>query len=78
MSGQAQIYPLNYFLHVGVILTIIKVFIILFLLKKIRKLSFQLSVQKLCFLLGQSEEERKVLFAGYIVRLPSREGGCHK
>ena len=29
-SGQAQIYPLNYLLHVKVMLTIVKVFIILF------------------------------------------------
>ena len=54
-SGQAQIYPLNYLLHMGVMLTIIKVFIILFLFcqweqetprqfsKQICKLSFQLS-----------------------------------
>ena len=32
--------------------------------KQIRKLSFHLSVQKLCSLLGQSEEVRKVFLAG--------------
>ena len=31
-SGQAKMYPLNYLLHMGVTLTIIKVFIILFLI----------------------------------------------
>ena len=65
-SGQAQIYPLNYLLHMGVMLTVIKVFIILFLLclweqgtpwqfwKQISKLSFQLSFQ-IYFLLVQTE-----------------------
>ena len=61
--GQTQIYLLNYLLHLGVMLTIKKVFIILFLLclwlqgrvrqfsKQMNKLSFQLSVH-VCFLLG--------------------------
>ena len=74
-NGQAQIYPLNYLLHVGMVLTIIKVFIILFLLclweqgtlwqvsKQISKLSFQLSVQ-VYSLFGQTEEKRKAIFGG--------------
>ena len=75
-SGQAQIYALNYLLHIGVMLNIKKVFIILFLfwlweqettwqfLNQIIKLSFQLSVQ-IYSLLGQTEGERKALFGGY-------------
>ena len=31
-NGKAKTYPINHLLHVGVMLTIIKVFIILFLL----------------------------------------------
>ena len=60
-------------LHVGVMLTIIKVFIILFLLVRIRnilaifktnsKLSFQMSVQ-VYSLLGQTEGEWKAFFEG--------------
>ena len=78
----------------GVMLTIIKVFIILFLLclweqgtpwqfsKQISKLSFQLSVQ-VYSLLGQTEGERKAFLGGckkgdHIVRLPPRALGCHK
>ena len=34
-NGKAKTYPINHLLHVGVMLTIIKVFIILFLLVKI-------------------------------------------
>ena len=70
-SGQAYIYPLNYLLHVGVMLNIIKVFIILFLLclweygtrflKQISKLSFQMSVQVYSFL-GETEGEKKTIF----------------
>ena len=70
-SGQAYIYPLNYLLHVGVMLNIIKVFIILFLLclweygtrflKQISKLSFQMSVQ-VYSLLGETEGEKKTIF----------------
>ena len=77
-----------------VMLTIIKVFIILFLFclkergtpwqfsKQISKLSFQLSLQ-VYSLLGQTEEERKAFFGGckkggHIVRLPSRALECHK
>ena len=75
-------------------LTIIKVFIILFLLclwekgtpwqfsKQVSNFSFQLSVQ-VYSLLGQTEEERKAFFGGFkkggrIVRLPQRALGCHK
>ena len=92
-SGQAQIYPLNYLLHVGVMLTIIKVFIILFLLLRIGtilaifrinqlKICFQLSV-KVFSLLNQTEGERKAFLGGYkkgghIVQLPPRALGCHK
>ena len=58
-SGQAQIYLLNYLLHVGVMLIVIKVFIILFLLwkflKQINKLSFQLNAPTYS-LLGQTED----------------------
>ena len=50
-------YPLKYLLHAGVMLTIIKVFIILFLLVRIgnilaifKTFSFQLSVQVYSFL----------------------------
>ena len=60
-------------LHVGVMLTIIKVFIILFLLVRIRnilaifkgnsKLSFQMSVQ-VYSLLGQTEGEWKAFLEG--------------
>ena len=59
--------------RVGVMLIIIKVFIILFLLclweivgqfsKQINKFSFQLSVQ-VYSLLGQSEGEKKAFFGG--------------
>ena len=83
-----NIYPLNYLLHMEVILTIIKVFIILFLFclweqgipwefsKQISKLSFQLSFQ-IYSLLAQTEEERTFLDGGckkgdHIVRLSSR------
>ena len=34
-TGKAYIYPLNYILYMGVMLTIMKVFIILFLLMRI-------------------------------------------
>ena len=85
---------MNYLLHVGVMLTIIKVFIILFLLclweqgtpwqfsKQISKLSFQLSVQ-IYSLLGQTEGERNAFFGGCkkgdsIVRLSPRATGCHR
>ena len=83
-SIQTQIYPLNYLLYKGVMLTIIKVFTILFLLclleqgkprqfsKEISKLSFQLSVQ-VCSLLGQSEGERQAFFGGCKKGKPHRE-----
>ena len=75
-------------------LTIMKVFVILFLLylweqgtpwqfsKQISKLSFQLSVQ-IYSLLGQTEGESKVFFAGckkgdYIVRLSPGALGSQK
>ena len=78
----------------GVILTIIKVFIILFLLclweqetlwqfsKQISKTSFQLSFQ-ICFLLGQTEGGKNAFFGGckkghLIVRLFPRALGCYK
>ena len=60
-------YPLNYVLHVGVMLTIIEVFIILFLLclwqfwKQVSKLPFQMSVQ-IYFFLGQTEGGEEDLF----------------
>ena len=93
-SGQAQIDPLSYLLHVGILLTIIKMFIILCLLclleygthrqfsTQISKLSFQLSVPAWSFL-DQSEGQRKAFFGGckkggHIVRLPRRALGCHK
>ena len=74
-------------------LTIIKVFIILFLLclweqgtpwqfsKQISKLSFQLS--SVHVKLGQTEEDRKTFFGGCkkggrIARSPPRAFGCHK
>ena len=72
-NGQAYIYPLNYLLHMGAMLSNMKVFIILFLLclweegtpwqfsKQISKLSFQLSVQ-VYSLLDQTEGEKKVFF----------------
>ena len=68
-SGQAHIYLLNYLLHVGVKLTIIKVFIILFLhslwkyglpwqfSKKINNLFFQFGL-KVYSLLVQIEKKR--------------------
>ena len=37
-NRKVRTYPINYFLHVGVILTIMKVFIILFLLVEIGKI----------------------------------------
>ena len=75
-------------------LTIMKVFIILFLLwlweqgtpwrfsKQISKLSCQLSVQ-IYSLFGQTEGERNAFFGGcrkghHIVRLSPRALGCHK
>ena len=75
-------------------LTIIKVFMILFLLclweqgtpwqfsKQISKLSFQMSFQ-IYSLLGQTESERKAFFGGckkgdHIVRLSPRALGCHE
>ena len=70
-----KIYPLNYLLHKGVMLTIIKVFIILFIpclwkqganwifSKQDLKLSVELSVQRY-YLLGQTESEIKILFRG--------------
>ena len=93
-SGHIYIYLLNHLLHMGVMLTIVKVFINLFLLclweqrtpwqflKQISKLSFQLSVQ-IYFLLGQTEGERNTFFGGckktdYIVRLSPRAVGYHK
>ena len=70
-SGKGYTYLLNNLLHVGLMLTIIKVFIIIFLLLEIGnilaifktnyKLSFQLSVQ-VYSLLGQTEWERKAFF----------------
>ena len=79
-------------LHMGIMLTIIKVFIILFLLclweqgtprqfsKQIINISFQLSFQ-ISSLLAQTEGERKVFFGGckkedHIVRLYPRALGC--
>ena len=73
--GQTHLHPLNYLLHVRVMLTIIKELIILLLpclwkqrkpwkfSKQISKLSFLLSVQ-VHYFLGQSEEERKTFFGG--------------
>ena len=75
-------------------LTIIKVFIILFLLglweqgtpwqfsKQASKISFQLSFQ-IYSLLAQAEGERKAFFGGckrgaHIVRLSQRALGCHE
>ena len=73
-SGQAQIYPLNYFLHMEVMCwTIIKVFIILFLLypweqgtpwqfsKQNTKLSFQLSFPRYILLPKRKGKERPFL-----------------
>ena len=90
-SGQALIYPLNYLLHLGVMLTTIKVFIILFLLclweqgtrwqfsKQISKLSFQLSFL-ICSLLAQTEGQKRSFLEGckkgdHIVRLSPRALG---
>ena len=83
-NGKAYNYPMNYLLHGGLMLTIIKVFIILFLLvrirkiwqfsKKISKLRFQLSFQ-VYSLLGQIEGCKK---ESHIVRLSPRALGCHK
>ena len=90
-SGQSYIYPLNYLLPVRVMLTILKVFIILFLLclweygtpwkfsRQISALSFELTVQ-VYYLLGQNEEEEENLFwrvqeGRHIVRLPPRALG---
>ena len=78
----------------GVMLTIIKVFIILVLLclwehgtpwqfsKQISKLSFQVSVQ-IYSLLGQTEGETNAFYGGckkgdHIVILSPRALGCHK
>ena len=78
----------------GVMLTIIKVFIILVLLclwkqgtpsqfsKQISKLSLQVSVQ-IYSLLGQTEGERNAFYGGckkgdHIVILSPRAPGCHK
>ena len=78
---------MNYILHVGVMLTIVRVFIILFLLVRIgnipsqkKSVSFQLSVQ-VYSLLGQTQGERKAFFEGckkgdHKVRLPQRALGC--
>ena len=93
-SGHIYIYLLNHLLHMGVMLTIVKVFINLFLLclweqrtpwqflKQISKLSFQLSVQ-IYSLLGQTEWERNVFFGGCkkvdkIVRLSPTALSCQK
>ena len=38
MNEKAYTYPMNFLLHVGLMLTITKVFIILFLLVRIRKI----------------------------------------
>ena len=87
-SGQAQIYLLNYLLHMGVMLTIIKVFIILFVLclweqgtpkqcsKQIRKLSFKLSVQIYSLLSKLTGKERSFLEGKR--RLSPRALGCRK
>ena len=92
LNGKAKTYPKNCLLHVGVLLTVIKVFVTLFLLvgignnlvisKKINKLYFQLSVQ-IYSLLGQTEGEKRAFFEGckkgdQIVGLPPRALGCHK
>ena len=70
---QTWIYSLNYLLHAGVMLTIIKVFIVLFVLcmweqgtpwqfsKQINKLSFQLSVQVSFFLANLKRRGRPFL-----------------
>ena len=75
-SSKQDIYSLNYFIHVEVMLSNMKAFIILFLLclweqgipwqflKQISKLSFQLSVQ-IYSLLGQTEGEREAFFGEY-------------
>ena len=61
-NGKPQTYPINYLLPVGVMLTIMKVSIILFLLVGIRNIkdmiSFQLRV-RIYSLLGQTEGEMK-------------------
>ena len=75
-SSKQDIYSLNYLIHVEVMLSNMKAFIILFLLclweqgihwqflKQISKLSFQLSVQ-IYSLLGQTEGEREAFFGEY-------------
>ena len=80
---------LNYLFHARVILTIIKVFIIRFLLclweygtpcqfsKQISKIAFHLSVQ-IYYLLTQAKEEKKAFFGGCIVIFPPRALCCHK
>ena len=77
-NGKAKTYPMNYLLYVGVMLTIIKMFIILFLLVRIGNI-----LAILYSVLGQTEEERKAFFGGckkggHTVRLPPRALGCHK
>ena len=67
-NGKAETCPINYFLHVRVMLTIIKMFNILFVLvgignilaifKTNQQALFQLSVQ-VYSLLGQTKGERK-------------------
>ena len=80
---QTWIYSLNYLLHAGVMLTIIKVFIVLFVLcmweqgtpwqfsKQINKLSFQLSVQVSFFLANLKRRGRPFLEGA------RKRGGAH-
>ena len=89
MDKHRLILSLKYLLLVGVILTIIKMFIIWWeywtpwqCSKQITSLSFHLSVQ-VYYLLGQTEGERKNCFrewykGGHIVRLPPIGRVCHK
>ena len=92
-SEQAKTYPLNYLLHVGVKLTFIKVFIILFypacwnrehpgnFQNKSVSSSFSSVSRYVLFLAkvkGRGRPFWRVQEGGRIVRLPPRAFGCHK
>ena len=79
-NRETQTYPLNYLLHVGVMLTIIKLLIILLLLVRTGN---QVQNVQVYSLLGQTEGDMKAFFEGckkwdQIMRLPPRAFGCHK
>ena len=92
LNGKAYTYPMNDLLHVGLMLTIIKVFIILFLLVRIGiileifKINQHtlLSIEHLSIFSswsnwrGEEGLSWRVQEGGHIVRLPPRALGCRK